>query len=109
MTLSQGMLFDDGGYRPPKRPPPVQPKRVGMSNYTTEDLLRLNTCKSRVLAFAIAKARAGEWFTNMDLLRVAGAIDAAKRRRELEHVDGYRFEKRQVGETNVLEFRLVLE
>jgi hypothetical protein len=43
----------------------------------------------------------------MQLYAAIGAIDAAKRRRELEHVDGFRFAKRKIGEKNVLEFRLI--
>lgn len=82
--------------------PPVQPPRVGMHDYSEQDLVRLNTCKRKVLLVA----RSGRWFTNRELIEVTGAIDAPKRRRELEHVDGFRFEKRKLNGTNVLAFRL---
>ena len=85
--------------------PPLQPPRVGMVTFSASDLTRLNTCKGRVFALALS----GRWFTNKELIELTGNVDAPKRRRELEHVDGYRFEKRRLNGTNVLEFRLIEE
>lgn len=101
----QKLLFDTQrpGYQPPA--PPIQPERVGLRDFSDQDLLRLNTCKQKVLCIACT----GRWFTNKELIEITGAIDAPKRRRELEHVDGYCFEKRKIDGTNVLAFRLLME
>ena len=85
--------------------PPIKPHRVGMREFTAKDLTRLNTSKGQVFLLAMS----GRWFTNRELIELTGSIDAPKRRRELEHVDGYRFEKRKINGTNVLEFRLIQE
>ena len=95
--------WSDQNYCPICNPPLIQPKRVGMTEYSSADLARLNTSKSKVLELA----KTGVWFTNKQLIELTGSVDAPKRRRELEHVDHYKFEKRKIGKTNVFEFRLV--
>jgi hypothetical protein len=74
-----------------------------LEDYSPQDLRRLYTCKAHVLRIA----RRGLWFTNKQLLEDTGANDAPRRRRELETIDGFCFEKRKINGTNVMEFLLI--